>query len=104
VLGDGRVVGLAHVHRTNEALLYSALTVRADGRNLGYGQEMVIALEAAYGQGCAVAAAAVPRTNGLAVYFWLRAGYRPVHGRAFRHLTMLTPGPLWMLRELPPQP
>jgi GNAT superfamily N-acetyltransferase len=100
VLGDGSIVGLAHVHQERDALLCTALTVRASERNLGYGQELVIAFEAAYGSGCAIAAAAVPRTNGLAIYFWLRAGYRPVHGRRFRNLSMLEAGPLWMLRAL----
>jgi hypothetical protein len=52
-----------------------ALAVRADRRNVGLGVEAVMRLEARTGLPLY---AANPRTNGLAVYFWLRAGYRPV--------------------------
>lgn len=78
-------------------LVITALAVRADRRNLGYGAEAVAALEEHVG--AAWAYAAVPRANGLAVYFWLHAGYRPVRvdeapARA------LDPACLWMVRRL----
>ncbi|MER3420890.1 MAG: hypothetical protein C4290_10355, partial [Chloroflexota bacterium] len=58
-------------------ILIEVLAVRADRRNLGYGLEMVMAVEA--GWSGRVALAQVPRENGLAVYFWLRTGYRPFY-------------------------
>jgi GNAT superfamily N-acetyltransferase len=75
-----------------------ALAVRADRRNLGYGGEAVAALEAARPDDRFVAA--IPRTNGLAVYFWLRTGYRPirVHEDPRRARDRDT---LWMMRGSP---
>jgi hypothetical protein len=47
-LQDGSLVGLARVRQAVRGrLVIDALTVRADARNLGYGLEMVIALEEA---------------------------------------------------------
>lgn len=79
------------------ALVIEAVSVRADRRNLGYGAEAVEALEAR--ARARRSYAAVPRPNGLAVYFWLHTGYRPVRldesaARA------CDPDLLWMVREL----
>ena len=53
-----------------------AIAVEAARRNVGLGGEAIQALERLRpGDGYL---AAVPRANGLAVYFWLRTGYRPV--------------------------
>lgn len=73
-LAGGELIGVARV-RTGPALVVDALAVRRDARNLGYGQEFVFALEQR--TGAATGFAGVPRANGLAVYFWLRAGYHP---------------------------
>lgn len=62
--------------RSQSALVIEALTIRAGLRNLGYGAEAVYRLELAHPD--AMAFAAIPRSNGLAIYFWLRVGYRPV--------------------------
>lgn len=100
LLPDGSPVGLARVRRSNGGpLIVDALAVRRDARNLGYGQEFVIALE--QGHGTTLSFAGVPRTNGLAVYFWLRAGYRP----SFPPLgdePAVPEGRLWMRRASAP--
>jgi GNAT superfamily N-acetyltransferase len=60
-----------------------ALAIEPARRNLGFGAEAIYALEEL--NSAARALALVPLGNGLAVYFWLRVGYRPVfasdHGR-----------------------
>jgi len=53
------------------------LAVAPAHRNRVYGAEAVYALEAGEGSDCERACALVPRGNGLAIYFWLRIGYRP---------------------------
>jgi hypothetical protein len=57
-------------------IVIRGLTIRRDRRNLGYGAEAVERLEASHPD--QRFAAAIPRYNGLAIYFWLRVGYRPV--------------------------
>lgn len=99
IMGGGEPVGLARVRDTGPArLVIDALTVRADARNLGYGQEVVYALEAAW-PAAEVAAAGVPRANGLAVYFWLRTGYHPLYPRDGNQPADLDPALLWMVRR-----
>jgi ribosomal protein S18 acetylase RimI-like enzyme len=74
-----------------------ALAIEATQRNLGLGTEAVLLLEAQFGGPALVAG--VPVTNGLAIYFWLRAGYRPLYprGRGER----LSPDRIWMQRPVP---
>ncbi len=82
LMNDGAVVGMlawrrsTSTTRSSEGLVIEALAVRAGLRNLGYGAEAVYRLESAHPD--ARVYAAIPRTNGLAIYFWLRVGYRPV--------------------------
>lgn len=78
VLSGGTVVGLMQFARADGVLHIHALTVQRDLRNLGYGQEMVFEAEGRYPD-ARVATATVPMANGLAVYFWLRTGYRPAY-------------------------
>ena len=99
-LVDGSVIGLLRITEApDSALVFDALAVRADLRNLGYGQEMVITAEESFASRCTDAYAGVPRTNGLAIYFWLRAGYRPLYPTPAAVATWLTPGRLWMGRS-----
>ena len=79
------------------AFAIEALTVRAGLRNRGYGAEAVYCLEAAH-PGARVKAA-VPRFNGLAIYFWLRVGYRPVRIDEDAALAQ-DPDRLWMINAL----
>lgn len=97
---DGTPLGLVRARRAAGArLVVDALTVRADARNLGYGVEMVMAIEAEHGDAVA-AFAGVPRTNGLAVYFWLRAGYHPLYPVTDDGGPGLDGDRLWMTRVL----
>jgi predicted N-acetyltransferase YhbS len=80
-------------------LLIGALAVRAGLRNLGYGAEAVVRLEEMYPG--ATVCAAIPRFNGLAIYFWLRVGYRPVRLDEDAELAR-DPERLWMVRGVSP--
>lgn len=80
------------------AIVIRGLAIRRDWRNLGYGGEAVERLEALRAGECFVAA--IPRWNGLAVYFWLRTGFRPVRDDEDRERAR-DPGHLWMLRAMP---
>jgi predicted acetyltransferase len=99
---DGVPVGFVVAHRKREgdgaetAIL--ALAVRADHRNVGYGGEAVQAMEAM--RPADRFTAAIPRANGLAVYFWLRTGYRPITVDEDRHRAR-DPNHLWMVRGGP---
>lgn len=77
-------------------LIITALSVRVDRRNLGYGAEAVEALEERVGARRAYAA--VPRANGLALYFWLHTGYRPVRMDESA-MRARDPACLWMVRH-----
>jgi GNAT superfamily N-acetyltransferase len=98
---DGAVVGLARVRTPEDAgLVIDTLAVRADARNRGYGLEMVLAIETTFGEASTRAYAGIPRENGLAVYFWLRAGYRPLYPVPAGPPPGLDPALLWMVRSL----
>jgi hypothetical protein len=73
-----------------------ALAVRAARRNLGLGGEAVQALERLRPGGRFLAA--IPRGNGLAVYFWLRTGYCPVRPDE-DDARARDPNVLWMARS-----
>lgn len=73
-----------------------AIAVDAARRNLGLGGEAVQALEGLWPG--ARYLAAIPRGNGLAVYFWLRTGYRPVRA-ADDTARARDPENLWMVRS-----
>jgi hypothetical protein len=62
-------------------LRIEGLAIAATERNLGYGAEAVYELENRY-PGVRLLAG-VPLTNGLAIYFWLRVGYRPLFPETF---------------------
>jgi GNAT superfamily N-acetyltransferase len=108
-LRDGEPVGFALVERRGVAperalsrtragsAIIHALAIRRADRNLGHGVEAVTLVEAA--EGVARLYAPVPRSNGLALYFWLRAGFRPVRDDDDRERSR-DPLNLWMLRSL----
>jgi ribosomal protein S18 acetylase RimI-like enzyme len=99
-LSGGLAVGLLRARTSNPArLVIDALTVRADQRNLGYGQEMVFALEESFEQVGAKVYVGVPRSNGLAIYFWLRTGYRPLYPPRAEWPDDPDPALFWMTRE-----
>ncbi len=72
---NGLPIGLASYELDGERLLIHELAVAAEHRDRGYGAEAVFTIETL--SGAAESYALVPLANGLAVYFWLRIGYRP---------------------------
>lgn len=83
VAGDWGVVGFVIGQKQQlegmpavPAWVIHALAMRRDARNLGYGVEALEWLEA--GAPATTFYAPIPRGNGLAVYFWLHAGFRPL--------------------------
>ena len=108
VVADGRGVVGVLVRRALDApprrgdaraVVIDALAVRRDLRNLGYGAEAVYALEEAHP--VSTSYAATPRTNGLALYFWLRVGYRPVRADEDAERAA-DPDRLWLVRGVSP--
>ena len=80
------------------AVRIDLLAVAPDKRRLGTGGRAAIALEKRLGHSTKRIYVAVPSAIGLALYFWLRLGYRPLTQREW-------PAPLdgistWMLRGL----
>ena len=73
-----------------------AIAVAAARRNLGLGGEAVQALERLRPGDRFLAA--IPRSNGLAVYFWLRTGYRPLRPDEDA-VRARDPENLWMVRS-----
>lgn len=99
--GGDAPIGVLRVRPSGDGrLLIDALAVRADARNLGYGQEMVLAAEERATAWARSVVAGVPRANGLAVYFWLRTGYRPLYPVAAPLPPTMNPALLWMVRAL----
>jgi GNAT superfamily N-acetyltransferase len=74
------------------------LAVAADTRRLGIGGRAAIALEKRLARSARQIYVAVPSTTGLALYFWLRLGYRPLTQREWPAL--LDGSATWMVREL----
>jgi GNAT superfamily N-acetyltransferase len=66
---------LVTLRKEGMPLVVRALAIRESMRNLGYGAEAMYALESTAARPGIIAT--VPVTNGLAIYFWLRVGFRP---------------------------
>lgn len=62
----------------SEAARIDLLAVPTDTRRLGIGGRAAIALEKHLAKSTRRIYVAVPSTIGLALYFWLRLGYRPL--------------------------
>jgi len=74
-LGDDHPVGVLVLTTRTLAAQIELLAIAEPRRNLGFGAEAVYAAEALRPGRSFLAG--VPRENGLAIYFWLRVGYRP---------------------------
>jgi hypothetical protein len=72
---NGRPIGLLAYSRAGASVVIHELATAPEHRDRSLGAEAVYALEAE--SGASTARALVPLTNGLAIYFWLRIGYRP---------------------------
>ena len=80
-LSDGIAVGKLQLEVGDQALLVRALCIEEPFRSYGAGSEAALLLNRA----CDAAGVPLVRTwappdRGLAVYFWIRMGYRPLHG------------------------
>ena len=94
-LADDRPVGLMVLTSHPSEVWIDLLTIAGPSRNLGLGAEAVFAAEARH-PNCRICAG-IPPENGLAIYFWLRAGYRPLYPSMARH--DLPKGRIWMVRD-----
>ena len=83
---------------TPSEIVIRGLAIRRDRRDLGYGAEAVERLEVS--RPARRFSAAIPRSNGLAVYFWLRVGFRPIREDEDRERSH-DQDCLWMLRSAP---
>ena len=74
------------------------LAVAPDKRRLGIAGRAALALERRLARSTKRIYVVVPSTIGLALYFWLRLGYRPLTQREWP--TPLEGTSTWMVREL----
>lgn len=80
-LRDGEQVGAIEATADGEAVTVSTLCIGAPHRSYGAGSEAARLLIAAAAEGRFTAVRAwAPPDRGLAVYFWMRMGLRPLHG------------------------
>ena len=75
------------------------LAVRSDRRRLGIGSRAVLALEERLRRTAARCFVLVPANLGLAFYFWLRLGYRPLNQREWPASSEEREA-VWMVRPL----
>jgi GNAT superfamily N-acetyltransferase len=80
---DEQCVGEARVKRRGATLVIESVCIDASERGFGAGSESVVLLaQAARAAGCSAMESWAPASLGLAVYFWMRMGFRPRFGRA----------------------
>jgi len=75
------------------------LAVRPERRRLGIGGRTALALEERLAPSVERLYVVVPARIGLALYFWLRLGYRPLTQRDWPALPEYPPS-VWMVRSL----
>ena len=80
-LADGFRVGRLELEAEDEGLFVRALCIESEHRSYGAGSEAALLLNRA----CETAGVPLVRTwapphLGLSVYFWIRMGFRPLHG------------------------
>lgn len=80
-LADAERVGTMRVESSSEGLLIRALCIAEEHRSYGAGSEAALL----FNRVCEAAGVALVRTwappdRGLAVYFWIRMGFRPLGG------------------------
>lgn len=82
-----------------DAALITFLAVAPGRRRLGIGSRAALALERRLRRSIDSVYVLVPSTLGLAFYFWLRLGYRPLTQREWPSQPERRPS-VWMVREL----
>lgn len=79
-LPEREQIGEIRYRLDGESLVFEQMEVTAALRGLGLGSEAARLLEGwSRGQGTLRCEVLVPKNLGLALYFWLRLGYRPAH-------------------------
>lgn len=82
--GQVETVGAVAATREGDSLRWTWLAVGAAWRAMGYGGAAVPLVErAAKRRGLVDARVLAPASNGVALYFWLRLGYRPLADAAW---------------------
>lgn len=82
-LGDGQAAGTISLEAGSEpqVLLIHRLCIDEGRRGYGAGSEAArLLLRAAVASGYSTVRAWAPGARGLALYFWVRMGLRPLHG------------------------
>jgi len=96
-LADGRPVGRIDLESAADGLFVKALCIDEEHRSYGAGSEAAVLLNRACDAARApVVRAWAPPDRGLAVYFWIRMGFRPLHGEG-------PDGGIWFERRLDEQ-
>ncbi len=95
-------VGACAARLNDSDLVWNWLAVGEPWRAFGYGASAVPLVErAARSQEAQIARVRVPATNGVALYFWLRLGYRAVASSTEMGSPWGEPYPgTWMVRQL----
>ena len=94
-LADGVAVGELVLEREGSQLTIRALSIDDAHRSYGCGSETGwLTVRAAEAAGFQLLRAWAPPDLGLAVYFWFRMGFRPVHGEG-------PEGGIWLERRVP---
>ncbi len=96
--GEAFVSFAVHAPKRNAARI-ELLAVAPNERRLGIGGRAAQALEKRLTKSVERIYIAVPARLGLALYFWLRLGYRPLTQREWPEPPAATPA-TWMVREL----
>ena len=76
------------------------IAVAPEGRRLGTGGRAALALERRLAKTAQRAYVRVPSRIGIALYFWLRLGYRPLTQRGWPVAPAGGDASVWMVREL----
>jgi len=93
-IADGQPVGRITVEAEGPTLIITAVCIDEALRGYGAGSEAVhLLIHAATAGGLATVRAVAPGGNGLAVYFWFRMGFHPLHGEG-------PEGGIWLERRV----
>ena len=93
-LSDGAAVGAVSLETNATTLTIQSLCIDSPARSYGCGSEAAwLLVRAAEASGYQLLRAWAPPTHGLAVYFWFRMGFHPLHGEG-------PEGGIWLERQL----
>ena len=93
--GKGDVIGEVAIDLSGKVPFIERLCIDEEARGYGAGSGAATALLRSLARRYAVVRTWAPPDRGLAVYFWVRMGFRPVHGEG-------PDGGLWFEQVLRP--